>query len=425
MTKVSVISLPRRQLLMILGIVVGTALLAFALLSGTAPESPSEHAEDEHSEHADEPHQPTEAATTASRPEHNVRSEHISLSTAQVQQAGIQSTRAQAQMLSSSSTWLATLTINPDRQAHVVTPMAGYIEQVLVGHAASVRKGQPLAVLVLPELIDLQADLKAATANLALAQQTYQRERGLWQQGISAKQDYLQAEHDWQRSQISQRALQQRLSAFGATTQGQGRYTLRAPMSGSITSKDLSIGEHVQPTDTLLTIADLSRLWLEIAIPSQQWNQLDLQQPLIVSSPTGQQYQARALPMQISTDPQTRHLILRAELQAAAPELRPNSTVNVEIHSSATLEQLVVAKSALQQMDGQTVVFIQQEKSADRSDSVTFYPQHIQLFATPNPTQNSDWVAVQQGLNIGMRYVTQGSFALKSELEKSEATHAH
>ena len=76
------------------------------------------------------------------------------------------------------------------------------------------QKGQTLAVLILPELIDQQANLRMAQANLDLARKDYQREQQLWSQGISAKQDYQRAENAYRQAQITVQSSQARLNAL-------------------------------------------------------------------------------------------------------------------------------------------------------------------------------------------------------------------
>lgn len=50
-----------------------------------------------------------------------------------------------------------------------------------------VEKGQALATLFVPDLVDQQANLSMAQEALTLAQQDYQREKQLWEQGVSAR----------------------------------------------------------------------------------------------------------------------------------------------------------------------------------------------------------------------------------------------
>ena len=109
----------------------------------------------------------------------------------------------------------------------------------------------------MPDLVDQQANLQIAQSNLDLARQDYERERSLWSQGISAKQDYQRAYNAYQQAQIQVKAARSRLSAFGAGSGSAGRYTLTAPIAGIVSNKDIVVGENVQLADQLLLLISL------------------------------------------------------------------------------------------------------------------------------------------------------------------------
>lgn len=91
----------------------------------------------------------------------------------------------------------------------------------------------------MPELIDQQANLRMAQVNLDLARKDYQREQQLWSQGISAKQDYQRAENAYRQAQITVQSSQARLNALGASGNNNGRFLIKAPISGVISQKIL------------------------------------------------------------------------------------------------------------------------------------------------------------------------------------------
>ena len=80
-----------------------------------------------------------------------------------------------------------------------------------------------------------------AQANLDLTRQDYQREQQLWSQGISAKQDYQRAESAYRQAQITVQSSQARLNALGASGNNNGRFLIRAPISGVISQKDIVV----------------------------------------------------------------------------------------------------------------------------------------------------------------------------------------
>ena len=137
-------------------------------------------------------------------------------------------------------TFPAKIMVNTDRQAHVPPSFAGRVESVYVELGQQVKRGQALANLLVPDLVDQQANLQIAQTNLDLAKQDYERERSLWSQGISAKQDYQRAYNAYRQAQIQVQAARSRLTAFGAGSNSSGRYTLTAPINGVISNKGVS-----------------------------------------------------------------------------------------------------------------------------------------------------------------------------------------
>ncbi|MCQ3971443.1 biotin/lipoyl-binding protein, partial [Klebsiella pneumoniae] len=86
------------------------------------------------------------------------------------------------------------LRFDEDRTAHVVPRVAGVVESVSVNLGDQVKKGQLLAVIASQQLSEQRSELAAAEQRLRLARILFERERTLWQERISAEQDYLQAQ---------------------------------------------------------------------------------------------------------------------------------------------------------------------------------------------------------------------------------------
>lgn len=139
----------------------------------------------------------------------------------------------------------AKLVVNTDQQAHVSSTFSARVDSVNVALGQQVEKGQALATLFVPDLVDQQANLSMAQEALTLAQQDYQREKQLWEQGVSARQDYQRAYNAYRQAQIQVQVANSRLSALGANRSSKGRYVLTAPLSGVISNKDIVIGEQI------------------------------------------------------------------------------------------------------------------------------------------------------------------------------------
>ena len=364
-------------------------------------------------------HAEAESAEQQDDGETDAHVESISLTSKQLVQQGIQLLAVEQGAVIQLNSYPAKLSLNTDQQAHVSPSFSGHVENVYVELGQKVQKGQPLAALLVPDLVDQQANLKIEQSNLELAKQDFNREQQLWSQGISAKQDYQRAYHSYKRAQIQVQAAQSRLSAFGAMNASNGRYILKAPISGVISKKDLVIGENVQSASQLFTIDQLDQLWLEFIVPNAEIVGLSPNQKIEFKSlQTDKIYKAVIQTLNIEADAQTGRLQVRAKVQSSTAELRPNLMVNVLLQQHSDSTALRILQSAVQNVDGKNVVFI----ATQQEQHVEFRPTPIKLGQS---SKDSQYIEVLSGLNQGQKYAAQGSFLLKSELEKGEASHEH
>ena len=364
-------------------------------------------------------HAEAESAEQHDDGETDAHVESISLTSKQLVQQGIQLLAVEQGAVIQLNSYPAKLSLNTDQQAHVSPSFSGHVENVYVELGQKVQKGQPLAALLVPDLVDQQANLKIEQSNLELAKQDFDREQQLWSQGISAKQDYQRAYHSYKRAQIQVQAAQSRLSAFGAMNASNGRYILKAPISGVISKKDLVIGENVQSASQLFTIDQLDQLWLEFIVPNAEIAGLSPNQKIEFKSlQTDKIYKAVIQTLNIEADAQTGRLQVRAKVQSSTAELRPNLMVNVLLQQHSDSTALRILQSAVQNVDGKNVIFV----ATQQGQQVEFHPTPIKLGQS---SKDSQYIEVLGGLNQGQKYAAQGSFLLKSELEKGEASHEH
>lgn len=343
----------------------------------------------------------------------------VALSAQQITEQGLKMAVVDLGEVTQSSSYPAKLITNTDRQAHVSPSFSGRVEAVHVDLGQKVSKGQVLATLRVPDLVDQQANLQIAQSNLQLAKQDYEREKTLWSQGVSAKQDYQRAYNAYQQAQVQVQAARSRLSAFGVGSQSNGSYQLTAPIAGVVSAKDIVIGENVQLANQLFVIDQLDQLWLEFIVPSDHLTQISPNQELEFKSlQTGNSFKAVVQTLTAQADAQTGRLQVRAKVLSQAPELRPNLMVNIQLKQAQQGPVLRVLKSAVQQVEGKDSVFVGKE----HNKKIEFSPQAVTLGALSSDGQ---WVEVKSGLKAGERYVSEGSFLLKSELEKGEADHGH
>ena len=399
------------QSLMIVVLILITVLVSLAIwLSSKKTESEGRGYDEGNAEQSDKD----------SSEEGHAEEGEIQLTSQQMVEQGLKVAVASTGLVEKLTTLPGKLVVNTDQQAQISPNFSGYVEQVNVALGQSVQKGQTLAVLIVPELIDQQANLRMAQANLDLARKDYQREQQLWSQGISAKQDYQRAENAYRQAQITVQSSQARLNALSASGNNNGRFLIKAPISGVISKKDIVVGENVQLADQLFVIENLKDLWLEFNLPNTSNIQLQVGQILnFKTNGSGQNYQAKVQTLNPQADLQTGRLQVRAKVTTQADVLRPNVLVNVFVTDAQAKTALRVQKKALQQVEGKPVVFVIE---SEEKGLVHLKAQPIEVGVS---SQDGQWLEVISGLTEGQKYIADGSFLLKSELEKDEAGHGH
>lgn len=340
----------------------------------------------------------------------------VTMSDAQLAQAGVKIVEAGPARIGASLELLGEVRYNADRTVQVQPRLAGTVEQVLVSAGQPVRKGQVLAVLSSAELADLRAQSLAASRRLELARATYEREKQLWEDKITARHDFLQAQTAWQEAEIADQGLRQKLANLNTVAgggKGLTRYELRAPIDGVVTDRRISVGESVADNSAVFTVSDLGSVWVEAPVAAKDLPALREGQKVQVSaSAFDAQAQGQVSHISMLLGEQTRTATVRVVLANPKGLWLPGLPVKVQSMSDVAEVPVAVRVDAIQSLRDWQVVFGR-------------YGQ--QLEARPLKLGRSDgrMVEVISGLQAGERYAADNSFVIKAELGKAGASHDH
>lgn len=340
----------------------------------------------------------------------------VMMSSAQLTRSGVDVHTAGPVTIRSGLALIGEVRANDERQVHVVPRAAGIAEQVPVRAGDQVRKGQLLAVLSSAALADLRAEVLAAKRRLDLAAASHERERRLWEDKISAEQDYQQARTAMQEAEISHRAARDKLASFGAGASagsGMTRYELRAPISGTIAMRHVTQGEAVREDTPIFTIIDLSDVWVEATIPVKDLPQIRRGQKVAVR---GTSFDASGTGTVASVDAvvgeETRSARARIVVGNKEGLWRPGVPVQVDLLAAEEAVAVAVLNEALQEMGGRTVVFGR-------------YGDAFEARPVRTGRRDSQYTEVLEGLNAGERYAAKNSFLIKADLGKASVEHEH
>ncbi|PKI19587.1 efflux RND transporter periplasmic adaptor subunit [Pseudomonas monteilii] len=390
------------------------AALGLAGLAWTGTLGQASKAQAPHDDHGQDSHghAAEQAAAGPAEEGHGEEEGQLHLSVAQIESAGVQLAAAGPRELGTAISFPGEIRFDEDRTAHVVPRVPGVVEAVQAELGQAVRRGQVLAVIASQQISDLRSEQQAAQRRLELARLTFQREQQLWQERISAEQDYLQARQALQEAEIALANARQKVAAVGPAGAG-NRYELRAPFDAVVVEKHLTVGEVVDATSNAFTLSDLSRVWATFAVAPRDLDKVVTGRDVTVSAPDlGAQVQGKVNYVGSLLGEQNRAATVRATLANPNGAWRPGLFVNVAVSVDRFEAAVAVPESALQTWEAQTVVFARTAEGFE---------------ARPVKTGRRDagQVEITSGLAAGTQVAAAGSFVLKSELGKGSAEHSH
>ncbi len=313
---------------------------------------------------------------------------------------------------------------NPNRVSRVLPQVQGRVTKVMVQLGDSVEQGQPLVELDSPDadaavsaFLQAQAAERQAQATLTKAQADLSRTTDLYRHQAVAEKDLLNAKNDFAQATeglettraVGQQA-RRKLDLLGLAPNRFHQPTLvRAPISGKVLEVNVAPGEyraavsfHTDSTAPLMTIADLSTVWVSADVPEAFVRLVHVRESVsigLVSFPD-EVFVGKVARIGDALDAQTRTLKVYAELANPQGRFRPEMFGTVR-HSGSLRQLPVLPAGAVVQEYGRSIVFLERAPGQFERRQVTLGP----------PIGNS--VPVLGGVQPGDRVVVDGAVLLK------------
>lgn len=346
---------------------------------------------------------------------------HVKLSEAQLQASDLAIETAAMADFVTALALPGQLVLSTDREARISSPVSGTVRSAPIQIGSKVQAGDVLATIESAQLSDASARYLSAKERLDLAQSLFAREQSLWQKKISAEQDYLAARGALAEARIEAQSALQSLMSLGLSEKNAralkagshlARFALRTPISGTLLSKDLTLGEAVGSDKPLFRVADLSVLWIDLAIPVNDLSLVRAGQSVWVSNKSGQKTKGQVVFVQPELDSASRSGSVRVQIDNAQGAWRSGEFVDAMIQTDEPKLAISVPVSAIVMIENEPSVFVE--------GSEGLAPRVVKV-----GNRSGDRQEIISGLSAGERFVTGNVFVLKADLSKSEAEHAH
>ena len=332
--------------------------------------------------------------------------EDVAINAAQIQALGLLIGPLPAKQAGEISGLPAQVVIPGKQWSVVSTPLPALVEQTLVGVGDSVRKGQPLARLQSPALVETQRGFLQARVQTQLAAQNLSRDAALWDEGIISKSRYLATkglamDADAAYAERRQQLLLSGMSAAAIDGLKSGanlgsQLQLAAPIAGVVLEKNANAGQRYDAATPLYKIGKAGSLELEIQVPLSGANDLKIGAVVHANAASG-----KLISIGRSLSGSTQTLLVRAAITQGGESLRPGQFVEAAIRLGAA--QWNIANSAISRLKGQTVVYLQTPQG--------FHAQPIRVYH-----EGAEYSLIGGDFNGNEKIVLRGAAILKSSL---------
>jgi Cu(I)/Ag(I) efflux system membrane fusion protein len=300
-----------------------------------------------------------------------------------VQNLGVRTASAERSRLWRGIDTVGYVDFDESRVSHIHLRTEGWIEH-LVAHSEGerVRKGEKLLELYSPDLVNAQEEFVQALAsgNKGLIRASRERLVAL---GIPA---------DQVKRLEKTRKVQQTISIY-------------SPQDGVVSRLMVRHGMYVTPKNQVMSLADLSSVWLlaEIFESQADWVKVGFPAEVSLAFLPGRTWEGKVEYIYPSLDPKTRTLKARLRFDNPDEALKPNMYANVKIYGGPKEDAIVIPAEALIRTgrESRVVIALGEGRFASRT-------------VTPG-IESGDWVEILAGIEPGEEVVTSGQFLIDSE----------
>ena len=307
----------------------------------------------------------------------------VTISPTVVQNLGVRTAKAELTRLWRGIDTVGYVDYDESKVSHIHLRTEGWIEKLVVeSEGERVKKGDFLFDVYSPKLVNAQEELVTAlaTGNKGLIRATKERLSAL---GISSSQ-IKQLQKD--------KKVKQQISIY-------------ASQDGVVSSLPVREGMFVKPSQKVMTLADLSSVWLlaEVFERQSQWVEDGQSAEVSLSYIPGKTWDGNVEYIYPSLDPKTRTLKVRLRFDNPGERLKPNMYANVKIFGGAKEDTIVIPLEGLIRTgrDERVIIDLGEGKFEARDVKAGI--------------ESGNYVEILEGVNDGDKIVTSGQFLIDSE----------
>ncbi|MEC7524196.1 MAG: efflux RND transporter periplasmic adaptor subunit [Myxococcota bacterium] len=297
----------------------------------------------------------------------------------------------------------ARVTYDPSRVAHLNPRAPGVVRAVHADLGDPVSPGDPLATVASAEVGAAATQVAAARSRLEVAEANLTRAERL--EGVVSERDRLSARRERDEARAALASLRSALGVVGRTRGAE--YSLRAPIAGVVTRRTASLGAFVEGDAVLFTVADASRVQVELEIPEDALAGVAPGQTVAITVDAlgDRVFEAPLDYLAPEIDPHTRTALGRVALDNPDGALRARMFGRARVRVPRDDGAILVPRGAVQRARGATLIFVRQAPEL-------FEARRVEVVDRPG---DPDRVEVRGRVAAGDEVVVDGAFLLRTE----------
>ncbi len=321
------------------------------------------------------------------------------------------------------------LQVPPQYEATVTAVLGGNITSIKVMEGDRVRKGQILAYLAHPDLVQLQSDYAKAFNQLQYLEKEYERQKRLYEEEVGSGQRFQEVAAQYEALRAEVKSYEAQLKQLGLNVSRiqkadfYQQVPIVSPINGYIEKVWVQIGQFVAPTTAMFAIVNTDKLHADLMVFEKDVALVKEGQMVSfrVESAGGEPLRARifAVGKQFEQNPKALHV--HAEILDKRDYLIPGMYINGRIEVA---QQAVRAlpEEAIVDENGVPYIFVAEQTQEDGQEAWVFEPVEIRT-----GDRYDGWVEVKllEPLSPGTLVAWSGAYYLVSEMQKGELEHSH
>ena len=301
------------------------------------------------------------------------------------------------------------IAFNEDNVSKIFPLVSGHVSDVKVSLGDYVEKGKVLALIQSSDMANYFNEFKSSQSELAIAKKSLEVTSSMRSSGVSSEKDFLVAQNDYQKAIAQYNKIKEVLringSSFAVNDSTGSGYVIKAPISGFVVAKNVTVGMDLRPdaTDNLFTISNLKELWATANVYETDIAKITVGSEAEVTtlSYPDKKFGGKVERISNILDPDTKVMSVKIHLENKDFTLKPGMFAHIAIHLPVDKKMLAVKSNTLIFDDDKSYVLHYRGKCNVTMQQVTIFKSFNDMsFVESDSLREGDLAIARNGLFI-------------------------